>query len=691
VIGLLLAGALASSAANKTWIPASGTNDWWADGNWDPSGAPGAGDEVIIANAGAGVLLTNSTPYLGSLLVSNTAVLLFGRWNTMLSATNITVASNATITCVGPFTDAQMSNNVYLVCTNLTLDPGGRIDANGRGFQGGLTAGAGNGPGKGPAWGTGAGHGGYGGHRPASAFALGGAPYDAANAPALPGSGAGDSFSVGQAGGSGGGAVRIDARSGTVTLHGTISAQGGNGTAAYAGGGAGGSVWIVCRILAGTGGLVSVAGGSASGNANWAGGGGGGRIAVLYNTADQVVAGKPAIRFSAAHGANGAGNPASYGTPGTLYFPDASLLEGAWFPHAGQLLLESREWKPASLTLSNNWVSFPMERFNLTVSNEVLIAGTASRLDIGGDTFWRTVTIDASAFPPFFYSATTSPPTLHVGGSLTITNGGKLYVHGGITNIGNTNYGALVSVTGDLVVAGNSLLVSRSHPSNGGSPLFRVQNLVVLTNGLISAAAAGFCGGDPLAGDPAYGPGRSTAGAAGGGPAGGWGAGAGYGGQGCTNSSGFGGGPTYGSSNAPCDPGSGGRGYGDRSGFGGGVIRVEALKTIRIDGTVNAKGGYGWNSWSGGGSGGGIYLRCARFTGNPGGSLSAAGGDGEGKAKACSAGGGGRIAIWRITDAFQGAVNVDSGSAPGFVPINGSGTIVWGQLSGASGTVIVIR
>jgi hypothetical protein len=215
----------------------------------------------------------------------------------------------------------------------------------------------------------------------------------------------------------------------------------------------------------------------------------------------------------------------------------------------------------------------------------------------------------------------------------------------------------------------------------------------VLTNGMISAAATGYSGGDP-----SYGPGRSTAGPASGGPGGGWGAGAGYGGPGGTNMNGLGGGPTYGSSNAPIDPGSGGRGYGDKSGFGGGLIRVEAQKTIRIDGTVNAKGGYGWKSWSGGGSGGGIYLRCAKFTGNPGGSLSAAGGDGEGTTgktsppdPACSAGGGGRIAVWRITDSFQGAVNVNSGTAPGFVLNNGTGSIVWGQLSGSAGALIVIR
>jgi hypothetical protein len=677
-----------AQGATPTWKAAT-TGDWFTAANWTDGSIPLAGDDVVVTNAGSSILLTNSTPYLGSLLlagvpgVSNTLV--FSNWNTTLSATNVTIASNGWMTLPVAFTNNQMSNNVCIVCTNLTLDRGGVIDVNGRGFQGGApNYGAGHGPGKGPEWGTGGGHGGYGGHRAASSIALGGVPYGVTNAPVSPGSGGGAYTSNG---GSGGGAVRIDAPHGTVTINGAIRAQGGDGAAAYSAGGSGGSVWIACRVLAGSNGLVTAAGGSASGNANWGGGGGGGRIAVIYDPGTQAQLAKPAVTFSAAPGTNVSGGAyvVAYGTPGTLYFPDAALLDGTWFPHSGQIILGSGTWNPDSLTLSNVWVSFPTARFALTVSNDVRVTGANGRLDIGGDTFWRKLAIGTSAYAPFFYSDTTSPPTLRIGGNVTLTNGGSLYVNSGSTNAANPDHGALITVAGHVLVAGNSMIVSRSNPTNGGSPLFQVRTMTVLTNGLVRASATGFSGGEP-----AYGPGRPTAGAAGGGPAGGWGVGAGYGGQGGTNVSGFSGGPIYGSSNAPVDPGSGGRGYDATAGFGGGLVRVEAEQTIRINGTMTAQGGYGWNSWSGGGSGGGIFLRCVEFAGDPGGVLSAAGGDGQGKAPACSAGGGGRIAVWRRKHSFQGSTSVTNGTAPGLETNGQPGSLVWWQLPG-SGSLIVIR
>lgn len=664
----------AAPGATVTWTNTVGTNDWFVGANWSGGSYPTNGDDVIITNTIAGnnfgVLLTNSTDSLSSILLSNKCTLIFSNWDTALSAANVSILTNATMTLPAAFTNNAMSNRVWIVCSNLTIDAGGLIDANARGYLGGVGSAVGNGPGKGSGILVGAGHGGYGGNVIWNGDYMGGPPYDSTNAPVFPGSG-GSGYSA-ATGGAGGGAVRINA-TGTVTLNGTIRANGGNGTASYGGGGSGGSIWISCSVATGTSGAVSANGGSGN---SWAGGGGGGRIAVIYNTAAQTAAGRPRITFTAAYGSSLYAY--DYGMPGTLYFTDGAILDGAWFPHAGQIFLDAPEWNPGNLVVSNVWAFFPMEGFRLTVTNDVRIEGASGQLDIGGNAYWRT----SGETWTFFYSSMTSLSALHIGGNLTLTNGGRLYVYGGVTNSTTTNYGALVSVTGDVFVASNSTIVSRSNPSNGGSPLFRARNLTVLTNGTIDASAKGFHGGSG-----GYGPGFP--GGAGAFPSG-WGAAGGYGGKGGPDNNGLNAGATYGLSNAPIEPGSGGRGYTSYSGSGGGLVRIEASNTVRIDGIVYAQGGsgVGGGSWSGSGSGGGIYIRCKIFTGNPGGLLNASGGS-SGTYNANS-GGGGRIAVWRMYHEFLGSANATNGTAPGYTTNGLPGTIVWGQLP-LPGTIITMK
>jgi hypothetical protein len=160
--------------------------------------------------------------------------------------------------------------------------------------------------------------------------------------------------------------------------------------------------------------------------------------------------------------------------------------------------------------------------------------------------------------------------------------------------------------------------------------------LTVDTNGEINADYVGYGGGNQVSG---YGPGKGTHGTYTGG-------GGGYGGAGGSGSDGTGG-STNGSSNNPADPGSGGGG-GDanspQGGAGGGYIRILAAGTVTINGTITANGA-GGSVKAGGGSGGGICIRCLRLTGA--GNIRANGGnpsntDGGG-------GGGGRIALYIIT------------------------------------------
>ena len=158
---------------------------------------------------------------------------------------------------------------------------------------------------------------------------------------------------------------------------------------------------------------------------------------------------------------------------------------------------------------------------------------------------------------------------------------------------------------------------------------------IVCTNLTLNAGKAIDCEGKGYNG--VSGPGRSSVNYSGGS----------YGGAGEGS-----GGLTYGSVEAPVDPGSGGRGTSvtDPGGAGGGAVRIEASGAVTLHGTVSAKGAPP-PAVVGCGSGGSIYITCKTLTG--GGTVSASGGTSANIY--CGGGGGGRIAA--IYDcAAQGAL-----------------------------------
>ena len=162
----------------------------------------------------------------------------------------------------------------YLVITgNATIAAGARIDLTGRGYapQGGPGAGLGQ---------SGGGHGGRGGL--GSDNYAGGNAYGSITEPVDLGSGGGNGYST-TVGGRGGGAIRMDV-GGTLDVQGSIVANGGTPWGFYwAGGGAGGSIYLTVGTLAGAG-TISADGGLPTFNgANPSGTGAGGRIAVYYN------------------------------------------------------------------------------------------------------------------------------------------------------------------------------------------------------------------------------------------------------------------------------------------------------------------------------------------------------------------------------------------------------------------------
>ena len=127
-----------------------------------------------------GLALTGFTP--------TNATLTFTNWSTCLTASNVVVRSGSVVTLPAAFADNQMSNRVWIICTNLTVETGGVIKVDGCGYA------CMNGPNKGGSsgnFGGGGGHGGAGGG--AYQTATGGAKCDLTNAPAEPGSGGGGS------------------------------------------------------------------------------------------------------------------------------------------------------------------------------------------------------------------------------------------------------------------------------------------------------------------------------------------------------------------------------------------------------------------------------------------------------------------------------------------------------------------
>ncbi|MBI2440277.1 MAG: hypothetical protein HYV35_02785 [Lentisphaerae bacterium] len=679
---VMLLPPLRLGAATVTWRTPSGTNYWDVATNWVGDAAPTNGDDVVIATNNIGVWLTNSTYLFSSLLISNKANLIFYNWATTLNATNVTIGTNATLTCSGPFTTT--SNGVWLACSNLVVNAGGSINVDARGFSGGGVSENGYGPGGGKVATLAGSGGGYGGRGGNSYQTSGGANYGSVSNDLLPGSGGAGRVSYGS-GGAGGGLVVITA-AGAVSNDGIITANGGSGN--Y-GAGSGGGVSINCRTLTGSG--VVRANGRDRGISQYGdGGGGGGRIAVIYDSDAQSALPQPALQFAAS---GGTGYDYIGGDLGTLYFSGNAFLTNV-VRHTGQWIVPGfSAWSVNSLLLSNVWIRYATTGFQLNVTGDITGIGPYARLDLytnSTGTVGGNLTAGFGLFPSAqltvgsnvvltndndHWSIIYASGSLGAGGDLILTNSAvagnvRLYIYSASTSAVSPDYGALVSIGGALYVGSNAWIYPYSSTTNGGSAFFRCRDVTLATGGGINADGRGFAGGGAT--QNGYGPGGGYYGAN-------YGSGGGYGGQGGRSAQSAGG-ATYGDSNAPVNPGSGGAGrsgYGS-GGYGGGLVRIEATNTVQIDGAITADGETGTY---GAGSGGGIFIRCRNFVGAVAGSLTATGGS-KGDANN-GAGGGGRIAVWRMYHTYQGTSSVAAGSG-GYTNVPAStprdGTMVWGQI-----------
>ncbi len=203
---------------------------------------------------------------------------------------SITVGSGSTLRLVSYDNgDTNYTNDfgVTLNTDSLMIQSGGLVSADGLGYA------SAKGPGVGAAgaWaGPQPGGSGYGGKGGDGAGPLGGSTYGNLYTPADLGSGGRNNG--GFAGGVGGGAVRLVV-SNSLTVNGTISANGANGVPGQfeaGAGGSGGSIWVTAGTLTGSGTIRANGGQGAVAQFGTAGGGGGGRIAIYSDNIAPTVA-----------------------------------------------------------------------------------------------------------------------------------------------------------------------------------------------------------------------------------------------------------------------------------------------------------------------------------------------------------------------------------------------------------------
>ncbi len=716
----LLAGTAAIALGAKTTSTINTGN--WNDVIWN-AGAPDVGDTVVVAH---NIRLTNSTPICGSVTVNASKTLTFSGTNTILLATNVTLFGTVTHDpetqtngTPGVYSSWTPDNWLWIQCSNLTVAAGSVIDANGKGYAGGITKNAGSGPGGGGGNnGNGAGGGGYGGVGGTyAAAAPGGVTYGSATSPVDPGSGGGGS-DVG-AGANGGGYIRLDV-AGQLLVNGTIRANGNSAANWRAAAGSGGGILITCQTIAATNGLISADAGNGNGNkTDISGGGGGGRVSILYDTAAEsnlVLTAPPTLQISANDGC-----AQVWGRPGTISLPDTSVFPGAVL-QGGQLVIPNfTAWAPNSLTVSNGLAVFPAG-FHLSVANDLNVGGLGglelsngcltvgrnltirdtvlywnayytlarSRFYAGTDSVFQVngiMSVEQSQF--YLLPSGTSAPVLQVGGDLVVTNDARFYVYAAPTNGAAGAWGALISVASNLVIGGGagagSWVYPNSDPLYGGAPLFRVRGLMFTTtnNSGFDATGLGYQGGTNY--ENGWGPG-------GGKFSGNYGGGGGYGGYGGTALTSAGGG-TFGSSNAPVESGGGGAGSNTggtpRNGAGGGVVRLEVSRTAMLSGRIKVNGGNATQWRAGGGAGGAVYIRCRTLATTNTAWISSDGGAAmQNSGSGGGGGGGGRVAIWRTFDQTNGGYSITAAGCTNLVysgpppALGTNGTIVWGLLPG---------
>lgn len=586
---------------------------------------------------------------------------------------SLTVPSGGKVTHV-----ANSSTFAYRVDVSATstidIQSGGSIDVDGKGYA------SAEGPGKGTTGGNSNGGGGaYGGDGgTASSPAPGGESYGSMYYPENLGSGGGEDTASGTAdGATGGGNVKLSIGSGgTITLNGTITADGGTyvNNNHDGGGGAGGGVWIdaATNTVAGTGTIT--ANGSACEPDQGCGGGGGGRIAIYYTTGD------PENNWTLqAYGGNGGNQSGTfgyrYGAAGTIYIKDYAESNGDIIVDNNNSTYKSRWTRLSGLSLINTFRNIKIRNgacFRIPNSFKLrrAIGGLFSfsgasrpciKIDSGGvldpnDSSFTVGDVDIDSAGDLEGVTDMTVTNSSISNTTTFSSGCNTVTLG---SGGNLNFisSATFTCATLTVQSGGSVThdtVSSIDETDSGyiKIMLDLTALDLQSGGTIDADESGFA--------RESGPGQGGQGHSCGG-------GGGHGGAGGAGSCGTApGGTTYDDQYGPNIAGSGGaddQNEGDVGGAGGGLIKIVVSASATIAGEITADGETRTSGTqeSGGGSGGGIWLELGTWSGS--GVISADGGSGAGSGSTGGGcGGGGIVYIKYDTKTYSGTSTAAAGT-----------------------------
>ena len=546
------------------------------------------------------------------------------------------IAGNLTIASGGVLTHSDNSTAqsyiVSFLTNNITVDAGGSINVDAKGYDGAAGAnGYGTGGGEGinttNYGGGGGGHfgdGGYGRPNGLSGISmLGGISYGDITNPTTIGSGGGGSY-INVVGGAGGGLVVLNASS-TITINGTITADGGAGgitSTNGAGGGSGGAVKIVANSVAGTPQSFTVVGG-AGGNESGVdgGGGGGGGVLIQYTTSNS-------INSSAINMAGGTGNDAAqYGGAGVVLVKDTDGISILSSTNAGTSGAQSTQAVSALtvdyFTITSSSIYTVTSTKSLTInqnSPSINVGASLGSLKVSGGTINFPTSLNLASTTLDYWS--TSVWSYVTSTDLTLSGGGTLNLSYFSTSTALNLNTLTIDSGGNVTHSDNS--TAQTHVVNINTNVLNISS-----GGSINVDGKGYDGGyrngRTVTGTIGYGPGGGQAGEVrGDGGAGGGHFGDGGIGDDIGSDTIAAGGIGYGDITNPSTIGSGGGGSFDTAygGSGGGLIILHVTSTITINGNISADGSIGSVSGSpdtssGGGSGGAVKIVADTIAGTP--------------------------------------------------------------------------
>jgi hypothetical protein len=581
--------------------------------------------------------------FTGSNMTINGGITTTG--NLTLDGSNITINGPVNVTNALTLKNGSVLNHSPATTTaqykldvtagSISIDSTSKIDVSSSGYLGGRQPGNSNDSGRtygntitgGSSSNNGGSYGGLGGNAGGTVNAV----YGSILQPNEVGSGGGGIAGyTTYIGGNGGGQVKLTA--GSLSLSGSILADGGVGVSS--GGGSGGAIVLNVGTLSGTG-IISAKGGVGS-----YGGGGGGRIALYYTT--NML---PLANILATGGKVGSGtNPISNGGAGTIYLKDSAKAKGDLFVNNGGIACSAK-----------TPVSGDFDQIN--VIGGAVIKGSYVQND---ETIYNNVQLSLTDLINIPGSLKLISSTLSVSGNITIP--GNLTLDGSCITANG-----LVNVASNLTLKNSSVL---SHSVATTTAQYKLEisagSVDVDATSKIDVSSKGYLG--CWQGGNNTGTGRTyttTSGST-------FYSGGSYSGLGGKPYSGNVNG-TYGSISLPGDVGSGGGGpneAGNPGGNGGGQVKL-TTGTLNLNGNIVADGGA--SSYAGGGSGGSILLDVGTISGS--GMLYARGGT----SSSYGAGGGGRIAIYYDTNTLSvsNISAVGGKSSDGSVSANngGAGTV----------------